>query len=147
MKVRPVSVLILALVMAGFSTLGAAQMNHSNMQGGGMAAGMTHSEGTAGGNMQGGNMQGGNSQGNAKTMSTAQKADSAMGEGMVKKVDKSKGTVTLMHGPMNGMPAMTMAYKVKDPAWLDQLQSGQKIRFATDPADGGMTVTKFEQAK
>jgi Cu/Ag efflux protein CusF len=70
-----------------------------------------------------------------------------MNEGMVKKVDKSKGAVTLAHGPMNGMPAMTMVYKVKDAAWLDQLQAGQKIRFATDPADGGMTVSKFELAK
>lgn len=132
MSVRTSSILVLALVGAGFSTLASAQMNHGNMQGGGMA---------------GGNMQGGNMQGDAKTMPTQQKADSAMSEGLVKKVDKSKGTVTLAHGPMNGMPAMTMAYKVKDAAWLDQLQTGQKIRFATDPADGGMTVAKFELAK
>lgn len=127
MSVRTSSILVLALVGVGFSTLTSAQMNHGNMQGGGMA--------------------GGNMQGDAKTMPTQQKADSAMSEGMVKKVDKSKGTVTLAHGPMNGMPAMTMAYKVKDLAWLDQLQTGQKIRFATDPADGGMTVAKFELVK
>jgi Cu(I)/Ag(I) efflux system protein CusF len=127
MSVRTSSILVLALVGVGFSTLASAQMNHGNMQGGAMA--------------------GGNMQGDAKTMPTQQKADSAMSEGMVKKVDKSKGTVTLAHGPMNGMPAMTMAYKVKDPAWLNQLQTGQKIRFATDPADGGMTVAKFELAK
>lgn len=142
MSVRTSSVLVLALVGMGFSTLGAAQMNHSNMHGSGMAGGTTHSDGTVGGSMQGGNTQG-----NAKSMPTQQKADSAMNEGMVKKVDKSKGTVTLAHGPMNGMPAMTMAYKVKDPAWLDQLQTGQRIRFATDPTDGGMTVAKFELAK
>jgi len=75
-------------------------------------------------------------------------ADAAMGEGMVKKVDKSKGTVTLAHGALpNGMPPMTMAYKVKDAAWLDKLQAGHKIRFATDPADGGMTVTQLELVK
>jgi Cu/Ag efflux protein CusF len=45
------------------------------------------------------------------------------------------------------MPAMTMAYKLKDPAWLDSLKAGQKIRFATDPADGGMTVTQLELVK
>jgi Cu/Ag efflux protein CusF len=74
--------------------------------------------------------------------------DAAMGEGLVKKVDKSKGTVTLAHGALpNGMPPMTMAYKVKDSTWLDKLQAGQKIRFATDPADGGMTVTQFELVK
>ena len=132
MNTRLVSTLIFSLAGVGFSTLALAQMNHGNMHGSSMA---------------GGNMQGGSTQGNAKGMPTQQNADSAMNEGMVKKVDKSKGSVTLAHGPMNGMPAMTMVYKVKDAAWLDQLQAGQKIRFATDPADGGMTVSKFELAK
>lgn len=74
-------------------------------------------------------------------------AATASGEGLVKKVDKSKGTVTLAHGPMNGMPAMTMTYKVKAASGLDKLQAGQKIRFTTDPADGGMTVASFELLK
>ena len=78
---------------------------------------------------------------------TSKAAPAALGEGQIKKVDKAKGTVTLAHGPMNGMPAMTMAYKVKDTSWLDKLQAGQKIRFATDPADGGMTVSRFELVK
>lgn len=82
----------------------------------------------------------------AKPAATGANAD--MGEGLVKKVDKSKGTVTLTHGALpNGMPPMTMAYKVKDTAWLDQLKAGQKIRFATDPADGGMTVQRYELVK
>jgi len=82
----------------------------------------------------------------AKTPATAS-AD-AMGDGQVKKVDKTKGTVTLQHGALpNGMPPMTMAYKLKDAAWLDKLKAGQKIRFATDPADGGMTVTNIELVK
>ncbi|MCM2295648.1 copper-binding protein [Rhodoferax sp.] len=69
----------------------------------------------------------------------------ALGDALVKKVDKTKSTVTLQHGALpNGMPPMTMAYKVKDTAWLDQLKTGQKIRFATDPADGGMTVLRYE---
>ena len=88
----------------------------------------------------------------AKPVATAKPAtaavDAAMGDGLVKKVDKTKGTVTLAHGALpNGMPPMTMAYKVKDAAWLDQLKAGQKIRFATDPADGGMTVMRYELAK
>jgi len=86
----------------------------------------------------------------AKPTATAKPAvaDAAMGEGLVKKVDKSKGTLTLQHGALpNGMPPMTMAYKVKDSAWLDQLQAGQKIRFATDPKDGGMTVLRYELVK
>lgn len=81
----------------------------------------------------------------------AQKAPAsvnAMGEGTVKKVDKTKGTVTLSHGALpNGMPPMTMAYRVKDRSWLDRLQAGQTIRFATDPADNDMTVTQIELVK
>lgn len=81
-------------------------------------------------------------------MPVAAFADAAMADGQVKKVDKTRRTVTLAHGALpNGMPPMTMAYKVKDAAWLDQLKAGQKIRFATDPKDGGMTVMRFELVK
>ena len=82
----------------------------------------------------------------AKPQATA--SANTMGDGQVKKVDKAKGTVTLQHGALpNGMPPMTMAYKLKNAAWLDKLKAGQKIRFATDPADGGMTVTQIEWVK
>jgi Cu/Ag efflux protein CusF len=74
-------------------------------------------------------------------------AAAEMAEAVVKKIDKSTARVTLAHGPLNGMPAMTMAYRVKDVAWLDQMKPGQKILFATDPADGGMTVLRFEPVK
>ncbi len=75
-------------------------------------------------------------------------ADASMAQGVVKKVDKSKGRVTLSHGALpNGMPPMTMAYKVKEASWLDQLRVGQTIRFATDPKDGDMTVLKYELVK
>jgi len=86
--------------------------------------------------------------GMAVAMPAPNAAEAALGEGLVKKIDKTKGTVTLAHGALpNGMPPMTMAYKVKDAAWLDQMKVGQKIRFATDPADGGMTVLRFEPIK
>ena len=84
--------------------------------------------------------------GTAKPASAA--ANESLAEGLVKKVDKSKGRVTLTHGALpNGMPPMTMAYKVKDAAWLDQMKVGQKIRFATDPKDGDMTVLRYELVK
>jgi Cu(I)/Ag(I) efflux system periplasmic protein CusF len=71
-----------------------------------------------------------------------------LAEGLVKKIDKVGQRVTLSHGPLpGGMPAMTMAYRVKNAAWLDQMKEGQKIRFATDPADGGMSMLRFEPVK
>lgn len=70
-------------------------------------------------------------------------------EGQVKKVDKAAGKVTLSHGPLANldMPAMTMAFKVKEAAWLEQMKTGDKIRFAADSVKGTMTVVQFEPAK
>ena len=75
-------------------------------------------------------------------------AEVPLAEGLVKKIDKAGQRVTLSHGPLpGGMPAMTMAYRVKDVAWLNKMKEGQKIRFAADPADGGMSLLRFELVK
>lgn len=72
----------------------------------------------------------------------------AMDDATVKKVDVAKATVTLAHSALsNGMPAMTMTYRVKDPAWLERMVAGQKIRFAAESVDGGMTMVRFESTK
>lgn len=69
----------------------------------------------------------------------------AWAEGVVKKLDATQGTVTLSHGPLpNGMPAMTMAFRVQDPAWLTQLKVGQRIRFGIN--DQGDTLTRYQSA-
>lgn len=74
-------------------------------------------------------------------------AAQAMAEGSVRKIDKVNQRVTLAHGPLpNGMPAMTMAFRVKNPAWLAQMKEGQKIRFATEEIQGELTVVRFEPA-
>ena len=73
---------------------------------------------------------------------------SALTEGLVKKIDKSTARVTLAHGPLpDGMPAMTMAYRVKEAAWLDKMKPGQKILFAAESAEGVMTLVRFELPK
>jgi Cu/Ag efflux protein CusF len=70
----------------------------------------------------------------------------ALDDAVVKKVDKAAGKLTLAHGALsNGMPPMTMVYKVKDAALLANVQPGQKVRFAV--ADDGMTVVRLEAAK
>ena len=67
----------------------------------------------------------------------------------VKKVDKSSGKVTIKHGPLDnlGMPAMTMVFRVKDPAMLNQLKEGDKINFVADKVNGAITVIHAEPAK
>ena len=79
--------------------------------------------------------------------SAAPVADS-MSEGEVRKVDKDAGKITLRHGPLQnlGMPAMTMVFAVKDPAMLDQVKVGDKVKFVAESAGGAFTVTKIEPA-
>ncbi|MBS0349337.1 MAG: copper-binding protein [Proteobacteria bacterium] len=73
-------------------------------------------------------------------------AASQMTEGLVKKVDKSAGKLTLSHGPLpNGMPGMTMVFRVKDPAWLDQVKAGDTIHFMAEQINGAMTVVHLQR--
>ncbi len=66
-------------------------------------------------------------------------------DGLVKKIDKANQKVTLSHGPLpNGMPAMTMVFRVKDAGWLARMKEGQKIRFAAEDINGAMTIVRFE---
>ena len=75
-------------------------------------------------------------------------AESPLVDGLVKKVDKPAGKVTLSHGPLpNGMPAMTMAFGVRNAVWLDQMKPGDKIRFRLDSANDALTIAYFERVK
>jgi Cu/Ag efflux protein CusF len=73
----------------------------------------------------------------------------AVTSGVVRKVDKDAGKVTIRHGPIVnlGMPQMTMIFRVKDPAMLDRLKEGDEIRFVADKVDGAYTVMQFEPVK
>lgn len=75
-------------------------------------------------------------------------SSAALDDATVKKLDKAAGKLTLAHGPLaNGMPAMTMVYRVKDRSLLDKVQPGQKVRFAVDGDGDGMTVVRLETTK
>ena len=83
--------------------------------------------------------------GHGAAMST--KMEGGMVDGVVKKVDKAGGKVTVAHGPLTNlnMPAMTMVFRVKDAAWLDQVKAGDKVRFMADQINGAMTVVHLER--
>jgi len=72
-----------------------------------------------------------------------------LSEGVVKKVDKAQGKLTIKHGPLEnlGMPGMTMVFRVRDAAWLDQLKPGDNIRFLAEQVNGALTVTSLEVVK
>ncbi len=72
-----------------------------------------------------------------------------MAEGEIRKVSKDTGKLTIKHGPIKSMdmPPMTMVFTAKDPAMLDKLAVGDKVRFAVVDEGGKMLVTDIQPAK
>jgi Cu/Ag efflux protein CusF len=70
-------------------------------------------------------------------------------DGEVRKIDKSAGKLTIRHGEIRNleMPAMTMVFTAKDPAMLDGLKEGDKIKFTADKVNGVYTVIAVEVMK
>jgi Cu/Ag efflux protein CusF len=83
----------------------------------------------------------------AVELAQAQKPQAIDGE--VTRINKDTQRITIRHGPMPhlDMPAMTMVYAVKDPAMLDQVKVGSKIRFVGDKVDGQFTVLSIESVR
>ena len=69
--------------------------------------------------------------------------------GTVTKVDEAQGKLTINHGPIKNldMDAMTMVFRVADPAMLKGLKAGDKIKFDADRVNGQITVTKLQKTK
>lgn len=67
----------------------------------------------------------------------------------VVKVDAAKGSVTLKHEdvPNLKMPAMTMAFPVKDKKMLKGVKADEKVRVQFDTVKGKAMVTKLERSK
>ena len=73
----------------------------------------------------------------------------ALSEGEVRKVDKDAKKITIKHGPLANldMPPMTMVFQVKDPAMLDKVKAGDKVKFQAEKAGSAFTVTLIERAQ
>lgn len=85
-----------------------------------------------------------------QTVDNAQKAPAvSMADGEIKKIDKDAGKMTIKHGPLANlnMPGMTMVFRVKDTAMLDQVKTGDKVRFNVEKLNGALTVTALEAVK
>ncbi len=67
-------------------------------------------------------------------------------DGTVRKIDKAQGKVTLNHGEIKNldMPPMTMVFRVKDPAMLEGLAEGAKVKFSAQKIDGQYVVTEIK---
>jgi Cu/Ag efflux protein CusF len=81
------------------------------------------------------------------TAAPATQAAAEMAEGEVRRVDAAKGTVLLKHGEIKsiGMGAMTMGFKLKDPAWATTLKVGDKVRFAVAQEGEDLVVTQIQK--
>ena len=88
----------------------------------------------------------------ANTHQTAQPTtaatEAALTEGEVRKVDKDAKKITIRHGAITNldMPPMTMVFQVQDPAMVDRVKPGDKIRFRADKVGGAYVVTSLEAA-
>jgi Cu(I)/Ag(I) efflux system periplasmic protein CusF len=80
---------------------------------------------------------------------TAQSSETGTGDGEVRRIDKAANKVTVRHGPIDGldMPPMTMVLNVRDPALLERLKVGEKIRFTISREDGALYLQSLEPAK
>jgi Cu(I)/Ag(I) efflux system protein CusF len=79
----------------------------------------------------------------------AQAPASDMTEGEIRKVDKDTKKITIKHGEIKNldMPGMTMLFQVKDPAMLDMVKPGDKVKFRAEKAGGAIVVTEIQIAK
>ncbi|MCA1971117.1 MAG: copper-binding protein [Rhizobium sp.] len=67
-------------------------------------------------------------------------------KGTVKKIDTKAKKVTLIHEELKAldMPAMTMVFRVEDPAILDKLKPGGDIEFVAERINGKLMVTQLK---
>ncbi|WP_218961096.1 copper-binding protein [Ruegeria sediminis] len=66
--------------------------------------------------------------------------------GVVTEIDSDAQKVTIEHEELVdlGMPAMTMVFRLADPAMLETLGEGQEIEFVAERINGKLTVTKLQ---
>ena len=72
-----------------------------------------------------------------------------MTDGEIRKVDMESKKITIKHGEIKNldMPGMTIVFQVKDPAMLDKVKVGDKVRFAAEKSGGEIVVTDIQSAK
>jgi len=79
----------------------------------------------------------------------ASAAPDSMSDGEIRRVDKDAKKITIRHGPLENleMPAMTMVFQVSDPAMIELVKPGDKVRFRAEKIGAAFTVTKIQLAR
>jgi Cu/Ag efflux protein CusF len=71
-------------------------------------------------------------------------------DGTITKVDTSAGKITIKHGPIKKFDmedGMTMVFRAQDPAMLQAVKAGDKIKFDAENVNGQFVVTKIQKSK
>jgi Cu/Ag efflux protein CusF len=81
------------------------------------------------------------------TAPATQSAAPEMADGEVRRIDPAKGMVLLKHGEIKSinMGAMTMGFKLKDPALATGLKVGDKVKFAVEQKGDELIVTQMRK--
>jgi Cu/Ag efflux protein CusF len=68
-------------------------------------------------------------------------------EGEVRVVDRSAGSVTLSHAPIPSrvMPATTTAFQAMEPAMLEALKPGDRVKFVVDYQNGVLVLKRIDR--
>jgi len=76
-------------------------------------------------------------------------ADAMDASGIVKTIRAEQGKVKIEHGPIDkfGMPAMTMVFKLQNPADLEKLEKGMAVEFDVDNSSGGFEIIRINPVK
>lgn len=71
----------------------------------------------------------------------------AMTQGVISRIDAANGKVGIKHEAITNlkMPAMTMVFRVADPALLKGLKVGDAVRFHAENPAGKLTVTAIQK--
>ena len=71
-----------------------------------------------------------------------------MTEGVIRKVNKDAAKLTIKHGEIKSldMPPMTMVFRVKESAMLEQVSRGDQVKFNADKINGAYTLTHIEKS-
>jgi Cu(I)/Ag(I) efflux system protein CusF len=73
-------------------------------------------------------------------------AETHKGKATVKSVDAQKGTVRLDHEPIPSLkwPSMTMTFKAKDKAMLENVKPGSKVDFSFTQSGKDYVLTEIK---
>lgn len=73
-------------------------------------------------------------------------AQEANASGEVRRVDAATGKITLKHGSIDALqlPGMTLVYRI-DPALLQDIKPGDKVRFTAKRENDQYVVTKIQK--